>query len=721
MNTWPDKQNLLITGVSGLLGNNLAYYFARKFNVLGLYKDHPVIVPGTRTEGCDLLDEESLRRIVEGFHPAVVIHCASLASVDQCERDPRESHRLNVVCTQNVGDALDGIDARLIYISTDSVYEGTKGGYSEEDAIRPLNVYGQTKWEGEKAVLQRRDGLVLRTNLFGWNIQDKKSLGEWILDELLAGREVGGFHDAMFSTIYTMELARVIDMAIQKKLFGLYNCGSSDACSKFEFACKIAERFGFERSLIKPISIGDFKFQARRGKNLTFRTQKIQTALGYRMPTIDQSIETFYKDFRCGMREEIRHEPDHRRDGSPLIPYGRQWIDENDIQAVVQVLRSDRVTQGPKVEEFEKALADYCGAKYAVAVNSGTSALHIACLAAGIGPGDEVITSPITFVASANCAAYCEAKPVFADIDPHTYNISPDEILKKISGKTAAVIPVHMAGQSCDMEAIANISRRAVNSKNCSVVLIEDASHALGSLYKGKKVGACAWSDMTVTSFHPVKHITTGEGGAVLTNDEFYWRKLRRYRSHGITNQPEEFTRKERAFQRDPSGRNLVPHPWYYEQLDLGYNYRITDIQSALGLSQLKKMDPIRRRRSEIVKRYNDAFRNLDWLITPRESPDCHTNFHLYIGLFDFKAIGMGRSEVASRLRSRGIQTQVHYIPVNLQPYFENRFGTARGDCPRAEDYYDKCLSLPLFPALCDQEVERVIREIRALGPGPRR
>jgi perosamine synthetase len=721
MNTWPDKQKMLITGVSGLLGNNLAYYFARKFDVLGLYNDHPVIVQGIRTEGCDLLDKESLRRIVEGFQPAVVIHCASLASVDQSERDPRGAHRLNVVCTRNVDDALDGIDAHLIYISTDSVYDGTKGGYSEEDAVRPLNVYGQTKWEGEQCILQRRGGLVLRTNLFGWNIQDKKSLGEWVLDELQSGREIGGFHDAVFSTIYTMELARVIDMAIQKKLFGLYNCGSGDACSKFEFACKIAERFGFDRSLVKPISIADFNFQARRGKNLALRTQKIQAALSYRMPTIDQSVETFYKDHRCRMREDLRHAQGHRRDGSPLIPYGRQWIDENDIQAVVQVLRSDRVTQGPKVEEFEKALADYCGANYAVAVNSGTSALHIACLAAGIRPGDEVITSPITFVASANCVAYCGAKPVFADIDPHTYNISPDEILKKISGKTAAVIPVHMAGQSCDMEAIANISRRAVNSANRSVLLIEDASHALGSLYKGKMVGACAWSDMTVTSFHPVKHITTGEGGAVLTNDESLWRKLRLYRSHGITHQPEEFIHKDRAFQTKRSGRNPVPHPWYYEQLDLGYNYRITDIQSALGLSQLKKMDAICRRRSEIVKRYNEAFQYLDWLITPRESPDCHTNFHLYIALFDFKAIGISRGEVASRLRSRGIQTQVHYIPVNLQPYFENRFGTARGDCPRAEDYSDKCLSLPLFPALRDEEVERVIREIRALEPGPGR
>ena len=715
MNPSPDRKRLLITGVSGLLGNNLARYFARTFDVLGLYNEHPVVIPGIRTERCDLLDFDAFRRAVDGFRPSAVIHCASLANVDHCESDPGLSERLNVDCTRSLVDSLHGVDTHLVYISTDSVYEGTKGRYSEEDAARPLNVYGRTKWEGEKPVLDRPGGLVLRTNLFGWNIQDKKSLGEWILGELAAGRSIGGFRDAVFSTIYTMELARVIDVAIRRKLSGLYNCGSSDSCSKYEFALKIADRFGFDRRLIRPISIDDFEFRARRGKDLSFSTKKIEAALEYRMPTIDQSVDAFYKDYRCGVPEGIRASEIKRADPFPFIPYGRQWIDENDIQAVVQVLRSERITQGPKVEEFENALADYCGARYAVAVNSGTSALHIACLAAGVGSGHEVITSPITFVASANCAAYCGARPVFADIDARTFNIAPDEIRKKMSGRTAAVIPVHMAGQSCDMEAIANLVRQTAGDRK--VFIIEDACHALGSLYKGMKVGACNWSDMTVTSFHPVKHITTGEGGAVLTNDETLCRRLKRFRSHGITHRPEEFTVRERAFRPDPSAVNPVPNPWYYEQIDLGYNYRITDIQSALGLSQMEKMGQIRSRRRGIVNRYNDAFGDLEWLTTPFESPDCDTNFHLYIGLFDFDRIGMSRTETALRLRSRGIQTQVHYIPVHLQPFFQARFDTAKGDCPRAEAYYERCLSLPLHPALSDEEAALVIREILALRP----
>ena len=333
---------------------------------------------------------------------------------------------------------MHGVDTHLIYISTDSVYEGTKGRYSEEDAARPLNVYGRTKWEGEKPVLDRPGGLVLRTNLFGWNIQDKKSLGEWILGELAAGRSIGGFRDAVFSTIYTMELARVIDVAIRRKLSGLYNCGSSDSCSKYEFALKIADRFGFDRRLIRPISIDDFEFRARRGKDLSFSTKKIEAALEYRMPTIDQSVDAFYKDYRCGVPEGIRASEIKRADPFPFIPYGTaDGSMRNDIQAAgPQVLRSTSAYAGPEDCAVRSRPGAYCrGIRYAVACNSGTSALHMACLAAGVGRGDEVITSPNTFVASANCAVYCGAKPVFADIDPKTYNVAAEEIDRKDDGK----------------------------------------------------------------------------------------------------------------------------------------------------------------------------------------------------------------------------------------------------------------------------------------------
>lgn len=398
------------------------------------------------------------------------------------------------------------------------------------------------------------------------------------------------------------------------------------------------------------------------------------------------------------------------------VPYGRQWIDEHDISSVVSVLKSNWITQGPKVKEFEEKVASYCGAKYAVAVSSGTAALHIACLAAGIEKGDEVITSPITFVASANCVLYCGGKPVFADIDSDTYNISLSEIEKKITKHTKAIIPVHFAGQSCDMETIKKIVEISKKKYGHEIYIIEDASHALGSLYKNKKTGSCICSDMTVMSFHAVKHITTGEGGAVLTNNADLFKGLKRFRSHGITNTPEEFVYKDIAFQSEDSGTQLTVNPWYYEQVCLGYNYRITDIQCALGLSQLRRLSLFIKRRREIVNQYNRHFENIDTIQIPHESSDCISNFHLYVLLFNFKKIGLNRAEFMTKLRNRGIQTQVHYIPVHTQPFYQKTLGTKWGDCPNAEKYYQKCLSIPLFPDMNEQDINRVVSEISEIA-----
>ena len=393
------------------------------------------------------------------------------------------------------------------------------------------------------------------------------------------------------------------------------------------------------------------------------------------------------------------------------IPYARQSIDEKDVAAVCSVLRSQWLTTGPNVGEFEQAIAGYVGAKYAVAISSGTAALHLACLTCGLEPGDEGVTSPITFVASANAIVYCGASLRFGDIDPRTYNISVNDLEKSITKKTRVLIPVHFAGQSCDMEAIQQIRKDAEKKYGHKVCIIEDACHALGSLYKDKKVGSCEFSDMTVMSFHPVKHITTGEGGVVFTNDEDLYEKLKRFRSHGITSNPEEFVYDHLAFQ--PSA-----NPWYYEQQRLGFNYRITDIQCALGLSQLKKLDMFRKRRREIVNIYNEAFENIKYLQTPFEATECDSNFHLYVLLFDFEKMGTDRAQFMFELKEKGIQTQVHYIPVHLQPYFRRSFGTKEGDCPNAEQYYQKCLSIPLYPAMTELDIEKVSHEIGNIVEG---
>lgn len=703
------KTRLLITGVSGLLGNNLAYYFKDKYEILGLYNSHPVIINGICTEKCDITSKDSIKRTIHEFNPSIIFHCASITNIDQCEIDKESAKKTNGLSTISIVESIIDKDIKLVYISTDAVYDGVKGDFSENDCVNPLSYYGRLKYEAELEASKNGNSLIFRTNIFGWNIQDKESLGEWVLDKLKVNKNINGFKDAYFSSIYTLEFARVIDIAIQKDLSGVYNCGSTDTCSKYEFARKIAKLFKLNESLIFPISIDEFNFKAKRGKRLNLNIEKLQQQLDYKLPTIDQSIETFYKDYKCGLPDEIKRSISRTHEQSSIIPYGRQWIDENDIQSVVNLMSSERITQGPKVEEFEKALSEYCGAKYAVAVNSGTSALHIACLAAGVKEGDEVVTSPNTFVASANCAVYCAAKPVFADIDLKTYNVTAEEIKKKINTKTKAIIPVHFAGQSCDMESIKKVVKNKEKEFNNKIFIIEDACHALGSFYKGKHVGSCAFSDMTVMSFHPVKHITTGEGGVVLTNDEMLYNKLKRFRSHGITNNPKEFINKHYAFNDLSFPNQKLPGPWYYEQVDLGYNYRITDIQCALGLSQFRKLREFCSRRREIANMYNEAFNSIESIQIPFESKDCNSNFHLYVLLFNFNQIGIERAQLMIELKQRGIQTQVHYIPVHTQPFYQEKIGTNWGDCPNAEKYYQKCLSIPLYPTMSDSDVERVI------------
>ena len=384
--------------------------------------------------------------------------------------------------------------------------------------------------------------------------------------------------------------------------------------------------------------------------------------------------------------------------GTPVretkIFYGHQDIDDADIQAVVDVLKSDYLTCGPKIGELEQKLCEVTGAKYAVVCSNGTAALHIAAMAAGVGEGDEVITTPITFAASANCALYCGARPVFADIDPETYNIDPAKVEAAITPRTKAVVAVDYTGQSVALDPLRKICREH------GLFLIEDGAHVIGTKYKGQPNGSL--SDMTTLSFHPVKTVTGGEGGAVLTNDETLYRKLVLYRAHGITRDPS-------LMEHEPDG------PWYYEMIDLGYNYRMTDMQAALIISQLDKLERFSARRKEIVAKYNEAFAKLPQIVVQKEIPESDTTRHLYILRLDPDRLKIDRKRFFEALAAENVCCNVHYIPTYYFPYYE-KLGYKRGLCPNAEKLYAEIISLPLYYAMSDEDVESVIEAVTKIA-----
>lgn len=381
-----------------------------------------------------------------------------------------------------------------------------------------------------------------------------------------------------------------------------------------------------------------------------------------------------------------------------MIPYGRQDITQADIDAVVKVLRSNYLTQGPMVPRFENAVAEYCGARHAIAVNSATSALHIACLALGLGPGDWLWTTPITFVASSNCGLYCGAKVDFVDIDPRTYNLCPQALERKLlaaeqDGRLPKiVVAVHLCGQPCDMVAIRGLAERF------GFRVIEDASHAIGGRYKGEPIGSGRFSDITVFSFHPVKIITTGEGGMVLTNDPSLARKVGLLRSHGIT-------RDEDLMTKESDG------PWYYQQVDLGFNYRMTDIQAALGVSQMTRIDEYVAERHRLAHRYDELLADLP-IVTPWQHPDSFSGLHLYVIRLKLEKLQKTHREVFELLRARDILVNLHYIPVHTQPYYRS-LGFKDGDFPEAERYYSEVISLPMYPTLGEMQQDEVVAALR--------
>jgi len=495
---------------------------------------------------------------------------------------------------------------------------------------------------------------------------------------------------------------RLIDL----NAIGIFNIVGSERMSKYEFGIKIAKHFNFDKVLINKISINAKSNLVKRPKDMSLSNKKLCQVLNSEMASFHEQLETL---------KEQKNKNAYNQVALDIIPYGRHYIDEDDIQSVVDVLRYGMLTQGPKVSEFEKKVANYVGAKYAVAVANGTAALHLSCMALDLDKGDEVITSPNTFVATSNSILYVGAKPVFVDIDKQTLNIDINKIEKKIlsSNNIKAIFPVHFAGLPCDMERIKQLAVKY------NLDIVEDASHALGATYDdNSKVGNCQYSNMTIFSFHPVKGIAAGEGGMITTNDYTLYRKLTLLRSHGITKGNFEFPGVSRPdnslINKDDALENGELKRWYYEMQSLGFNYRITDIQSALAISQMDKIDLFLDERKSIAKHYDKAFKGLPNITLLQTHGRDNSSHHVYVVSIDFDKISMTRHQFMEELAEQGIGSQVHYIPVVNHPYYQKLQYNTEG-LPTVKEYYKGALSIPLYYGLSRIEVNKIVEAVREL------
>ena len=701
------KMRVLITGGSGLLAINWAISMRDKYSITLLLHHKNISLSGVKTSFGSLSSLDECLSELTKYRPDVVIHAAGLADIEACELNPNLAQRVNGDFAKNVAIACSQKKIKLVHISTDHLFQGNKEFSTEEYPTNPINSYAKTKLIGEQEVIKNcKDALIIRSNFFGWGTKYRQSLSDFILKKLRNNEKVDLFSDVFFTPILIDELAKITEQLIDSNSEGIFNIVGNERISKYDFGAKLAKEFDLNVDLINQISISDKINFIKRPKDMSLSNNKLCKLLDCKIPSIDEQILTLKNQESENTIKQVKLD---------LIPYGKHFIDEDDIQSVVDVLRNGMLTQGPKITEFEAKVADYVGSKYAVAVSSGTAALHLACLALELEKGDRVATSPISFVATGNSILYVGAKPIFIDIDPQTLNIDIDKIEDTIesSKNTKAILPVHFAGLPCDMQKIKQIADKY------SLAIIEDASHALGATYKnGSKVGNCQYSDLTCFSFHPVKGIAAGEGGMITTNNQKIYHKLSLLRSHGITKGNFEFPgislpdsslkNKEVALENGELKR------WYYEMQYLGYNYRITDIQCALAISQMKKIDLFIDRRRSIAKIYDQAFTQIPNIRPLQIHGRNSSSHHIYVVCIDFEATGLTRHQFMCRLAEKGVGSQVHYIPIVNQPYYQ-MLGYSIEHCPKADAYYQNTLSIPLYYSLSRNEQELVISSIKNL------
>lgn len=701
------RTKILITGGSGLLATNIACLKKNDWNIHLLLHRKDVQISGVETAFVSLSQADAFRTLLAEINPDVIIHTAGLTNVDKCETDYRQAEYSNVYLTEIVAKASADLNVKLVHISTDHFSNSSKSLSDESEIEVPLNNYAKTKLDAEYVVQKyAKESIIVRTNFFGWGHQYRQSFSDRILSAARAGKEISLPDDVFFTPILIADLINAIDRLLSAKKTGIYNVVGPERISKYDFGVRLLKSFSLNPELVKKSSYQAKPGSAVRPKDMSLSSAKLCRDINIRIPDLNTSFQTLKAQESEGIAEALRSSVKISLQKNP-INYGRQSISEKDIDAVVTTLRSEALTQGPKVLEFEEAIASYVGAKYAVAVNNLTSGMHIAGMTVGLSKGDHLITSPISFVASSNCAIYCGATPLFADIDPDTLNLTPENVeqLCKTYPNVKAIVPVHFAGAPCNMNEIKEIA----DKYGC--VVIEDAAHALGGRYhSGQMIGSSTQSSITGFSFHPVKSITTGEGGALTTNDKEIYQQLCRLRSHGINKGQDPFVNLSLAY------TDGTKNAWYYEMQQLGYNFRITDLQCALGLSQLKRVSDFHQRRVEVAVKYDEAFSGLKNAKTVQSSSRRISGNHLYILLVDFKKLGTSKNELFTQFKNEfNIGLHVHYMPIPMNPYYQKNFNIPDESIKNAVEYYHQAVTLPLYPAMENEDVDRVIHAVSKL------
>ena len=684
-------KKILITGGSGLLGLNWILDRREKDKVHYFLNKKYISVKGAEGYFVNFENTKEIEDLINKIKPDFLVNTIGITDIEFCEKNKDYAIKYNANLASILSEISYKNDIKFIHISTDHLFDGKQSFYAEDSQTNPLNTYGLSKMMSEKLILKNNpNALIIRTNFFGWGPSYRESISDKIISDINNKNNYDGFENIFFTPISTKKLIDLSHQLIDKNISGIINICSSTRLSKYEFAVKIGNCFGLNNKLINRKNVSNNQKPVARPLDLSLSNKKLLDLLGIKPITIEDSIADLKDDLF--KKEEIDSL-------GKKLTYGKHYVDEDDIREVVRVLKSDFLTQGPLIEIFEKRIATYVGAKYAVAVSSATAGLHISYLALGLSIGKKILTSPITFVSTANAALFCNANVEFVDIDKSNLLMDASKVESKIklNSNIDIIVPVLFAGASEGSDKIYKTAR------SYGKKIVEDAAHGLGGTYlNGDKIGSCKYSDCTVFSLHPVKSIAAGEGGVVTTNNKEIYKKLLRLRSHGINKLDDKLQNKELAYTEDK--KNM----WYYEMNSLGYHYRITDIQIALANSQLNKLDKFISHRRLLVNRYLNLLKKIPYIEPAQKVSYDNSANHLFPVLIDFKAIGINRNDFMHYLTEKNIYTQVHYIPLFEQPYYKN-LGYSSDGYDNANNYYKSTLSLPLYYSLTLKDQDYII------------